>query len=96
MEAAARADARRVETEAWAVTQETTARVDAEAQRIRTEAEVDAVEARRTAARVYAEHPELMRLEELTTLKELAKTTTARLYLSFPGTGIAPPGTVRD
>ena len=47
-------------------------------------AETLALERRRSNAAAYAEHPALLRLEELATLRQLATNANARLYLSLP------------
>jgi len=47
-------------------------------------AETLALERRRTNAAAYTEHPALLRLEELATLRQLATNANARLYLSLP------------
>jgi len=43
-----------------------------------------ALERRRTNAAAYTEHPALLRLEELATLRQLATNAKKRLYLSLP------------
>ena len=55
----------------------------------RSQAEVQALEERRRLAAAYQEHPALLRLEELATLKELGQNANARLYLDFSGNGEA-------
>jgi hypothetical protein len=60
---------------------------DAEADKLRAQAEVEALEGRRRLAAAYDDHPALLRLEELAALKELAKNANARLYVDFPGNG---------
>jgi hypothetical protein len=51
------------------------------------EAETTALERRRTNAAAYSEHPALLRLEELASLRQLATNANARLYLTLPGEG---------
>jgi hypothetical protein len=66
------------------------ARSAAEATRLAVQAEMQALEERQKRASAYAAHPALLRLEELTTLRELARNANARLYVDFkekPGTG---------
>jgi regulator of protease activity HflC (stomatin/prohibitin superfamily) len=83
LEASARADAIRQEAAARAVATETAVN-----------AETLALERRRSNAQAYAEHPALLRLEELATLRQLAGNANARLYLSLPADGAkAPPKT---
>lgn len=53
-------------------------------------AETQALERRRSNAAAYADHPALLRLEELATLRQLATNANARLYLSLPGEPRAP------
>jgi hypothetical protein len=47
------------------------------------QAERQAVEERSKAAAAFAAHPALMRLEELSALRELGRNANARLYLDF-------------
>lgn len=59
------------------------ARSAAEATRLAVQAEIQALEERQKTASVYSTHPALLRLEELTTLRDLARNANARLYLDF-------------
>jgi regulator of protease activity HflC (stomatin/prohibitin superfamily) len=45
--------------------------------------ELAALEARAGKAKLYADHPNLMRLEELSTLRDLARNANARIRLDF-------------
>ena len=56
---------------------------EAEIQRIKTEADIQAVQSREQSAQAYSQHPALLRLMELETLRELAKTANARIYVNF-------------
>jgi hypothetical protein len=47
------------------------------------EAEVAALQERAKMAQEYVKHPALLRLEELATLRDLARNSNARLYLDF-------------
>jgi len=47
------------------------------------EAERAALEERSKAASAFTTHPALLRLEELTAIKELGKNANARIYLDF-------------
>jgi hypothetical protein len=50
---------------------------------------MQALEERQKMASAYRTHPALLRLEELMTLRDLARNANARLYLDFkekPGT----------
>lgn len=73
VKAAAATEAIRQEAAARAVATDTTVA-----------AETKALEKRRSNAAAYAEHPALLRLEELATLRQLATNANARLYLSLP------------
>jgi len=59
------------------------ARSTAEATRLTVQAEMQALEERQKMASAYSAHPALLRLEELATLRELARNANARLYLDF-------------
>lgn len=74
VQAAATADAMRQEAAARATATETAVA-----------AETIALERRRSNASAYAEHPALLRLEELAALRHLAANANARLYLSMTG-----------
>lgn len=71
-EAETRAEGLRLEAEA-----------DAEAQRLKTESEIAALKRLEETAAAYATHPALLRLRELDTMAEMAKSGNARLYLGF-------------
>jgi regulator of protease activity HflC (stomatin/prohibitin superfamily) len=83
IDAQARLETKRLEAEAQADAQRLTAQAEAEAQRIRTEAEIQALRAQEQAAQAYSTHPALLRLRELDTLHELARTANARIYIGF-------------
>jgi len=68
---------------ALAETARRTAEAEAEIQRVRTAGEMAALEARGASAKAYAQHPALLRLEELETLRELAHNGNARIYIGF-------------
>ncbi|HEU4386941.1 MAG TPA: slipin family protein [Blastocatellia bacterium] len=85
IEAEAKAEASRLETEALAKARKVAAEGEAEIHRIRTDAEIQALRERQQAADAYAAHPALMRLQELESLRELAKNGDARIYVSFDG-----------
>jgi regulator of protease activity HflC (stomatin/prohibitin superfamily) len=87
IEAQTRADAQRVQAQADAESAKTRAAAAAEGTRLAVQAEVQALEERRRLAAAYQEHPALLRLEELATLKELGQNANARLYLDFSGNG---------
>ncbi|HJZ93683.1 MAG TPA: SPFH domain-containing protein [Gemmataceae bacterium] len=85
IEAQTRADAQRVQAQAEAEAEKLRAEAGAEATRLAVQAEVQALAERQRLAAAYREHPALLRLEELATLKELAQNGNARLYLDFNG-----------
>ncbi len=90
IEAESKAEAQRVQSAASAdaTRQEATAR--AAAMETAVAAETLALERRRGNAAAYGEHPALLRLEELATLRQLAANANARLYLSLPGAEAKP------
>jgi hypothetical protein len=51
--------------------------------RIITKAEVDAMREKEQTASIYARHPALLRLTELETLRALATSANARIYIGF-------------
>jgi regulator of protease activity HflC (stomatin/prohibitin superfamily) len=83
IQAQAKAATQKVEAESRQEAQRLAAESDAEAQRIRTEADIRALRDREQAAQAYADHPALLRLRELETLKELARQANARIYIGF-------------
>lgn len=85
IEAQAKAASRRVEAEAQAEAQRAAAEAQAEVQRIATEAEIRALREREQAAAIYVQHPALLRLTELETLRDLSRSANARLYINFEG-----------
>jgi hypothetical protein len=50
---------------------------------------VRALQAREAAAAAYTRHPALLRQLELETLRELARSANARIYVDFNGRGKA-------
>jgi len=83
IEAQAKAEAQKLEGAARAESAKLAAQSEAEIQGLKTEAEVKALRERELAAKAYTTHPALLRLQELETLRELARTATARLYIGF-------------
>lgn len=83
IDAATQAEIRQVSVEAEEQAKRLRAQTEAEGMRIRTEADVDALQARAAAASVYRDHPALLRLTELETLRDLSQIATARLYIDF-------------
>lgn len=89
LKAQAEADAQRLRTETLVEARQREAEADAEAQRLRTTVAIEDLKAREEAASAYREHPSLLRLEELMTLRALGTQSNARLYISFDKA--APP-----
>jgi regulator of protease activity HflC (stomatin/prohibitin superfamily) len=83
IEAEARAQAFRMEAEAQAEAERLSAQNEAEVQRIQTEAEIRSLREREQAAQAYSTYPALLRVQELETLRELAHSANARIYVSF-------------
>ncbi|HEU4769482.1 MAG TPA: slipin family protein [Pyrinomonadaceae bacterium] len=83
LEAQSRFETQRLEAEANASAQRLRAQSEAESQRIQTEADILALRERAQAAQAYSSHPALLRLRELDTLRELARTANARIYIGF-------------
>jgi regulator of protease activity HflC (stomatin/prohibitin superfamily) len=83
IQAEAQAGVSRIEAEAAAQTMRLQSEAEASARKIRTEAETAALRDSEEAARAYSTHPALLRLRELETLKELAQSANARIYVGF-------------
>jgi len=83
IDAEAKTAVRRLEAAVQTEAQRQAAESEAEVQRIKTEADIQAVQSREQSAQAYSEHPALLRLMELETLRELAKTANARIYVNF-------------
>jgi regulator of protease activity HflC (stomatin/prohibitin superfamily) len=83
IEAEAKMTAKTKELEATAAAQRTAAEAEAAVVRIKTAAELNALREREQAAQAYSSHPALLRLRELETLGDLARSANARLYIDF-------------
>src|SRR5205814_1400152 len=83
IEAATKAESRRLEAEAEAGAQQVAAESAARQQQIRTEADIAALRLREAAAKAYEDHPALLRLTELETLRDLSRLASARIYIGF-------------
>jgi len=83
IEAEAKAEIHKTESESRAQAARLAAQTEAETRKVETEAEIEALRQREAAAAAYNEHPALLRLQELETLRELARTATARIYIGF-------------
>jgi regulator of protease activity HflC (stomatin/prohibitin superfamily) len=87
--AEAQAEISRIEAEALAQTLRLQSEAEAGARKIRNEAEIAALRDSEQSAKAYSANPALLRLRELETLKELARSSNARLYISFDRPGAA-------
>jgi len=83
LEAQSHLETQRIEAEATASAQRLLAEGNAESHRIQTEADILALRERAQAAEAYTSHPALLRLRELDTLRELARSANARIYIGF-------------
>lgn len=83
IDAQSKAEGQRLVAEAEAEGDRLKAQAAAERTRLAVHAETQALEERAKSAGVYAKHPELLRLEELTTLRELGRNGNARMYLDL-------------
>jgi regulator of protease activity HflC (stomatin/prohibitin superfamily) len=83
IESQARADAQRLQAQTEAEVALLSARSAAEATQLAVQAEMHALEERQKTASAYSAHPALLRLEEVTTLRDLARNANARLYVDF-------------
>jgi regulator of protease activity HflC (stomatin/prohibitin superfamily) len=87
IEAQTKAESQRVQAQADAEGARLKAQSAAEATRLAVHAEMQALEERSKMAASYTSHPALLRLEELTALRELARNANARIYLDFKEKG---------
>lgn len=83
IDAQARAEICKIEAEAQAAAHRLQAQAESDSERLRTERELHALEQTQQAAAALASTPALLRLRELDTLKELAKSANARIYIGF-------------
>jgi regulator of protease activity HflC (stomatin/prohibitin superfamily) len=83
IEAQTRAEKRRIEAETAEQEEQILARSEASAEQIRTEAEIRDLQARAEGAVAYTDHPVLLRMLELETLREMSKIASARIYIDF-------------
>jgi len=94
VEARTKADVQRIETQAAAETQRSQAEAKAaaqrlaaqgaaEVQRLETESEIRRLQERDRTAQAYSQHPALLRIVELETLRDLARNANARIYIGF-------------
>lgn len=87
IEAQTKTDAQRLAAQAEAESVLAHAQSAAAATRLAVQAELHALEERQKLATAYRDHPALLRLEELVTLRDLARNANARLYVDFKGEG---------
>lgn len=92
IEAKTRASAQKIQAEADAVTAMRKAESEVAAIRLKVQADREAAAERGQTADVYRDHPALLRLEELATLRELARNANARIYLDFKKRDEGPMG----
>jgi Membrane protease subunits, stomatin/prohibitin homologs len=83
IESQAKAEAQKLEAESRAASQRLAAQGDAEVQRLETDAEIRRLQERERTARAYSQHPALLRMLELETLRELGRNGNARIYIGF-------------
>ncbi len=83
IDALSKAEGQRLAAEADAESDRLKAQSAGERTRLAAQADTEALEQRAKSAAIYSKHPELLRLEELTTLRELARNGNARMYLDF-------------
>jgi regulator of protease activity HflC (stomatin/prohibitin superfamily) len=83
IEAQAKAEAQRLEADTKAAAQRLAAQGEAEIQQLQTETEIHRLQQRERTAAAYANHPALLRMVELETLRELGKNGNARIYIGF-------------
>jgi regulator of protease activity HflC (stomatin/prohibitin superfamily) len=85
IEAATKAEVQRSQAVAEADSVRTQAAARAEADRLAVTAELESLARRRELAGAFTEHPALLRLEELQTLRDLGRNANARIHLSLDG-----------
>jgi len=83
IETQAKLDAQRLQAQTEAEANLLKARSAAEAAQLAVQAEMQALVERQKMAGAYSTYPALLRLEELTALRDLARNANARLYLDF-------------
>lgn len=83
IEAQAKTETVRLEAESAAASRLAIAKAEAEAIQVQTTAEVQALRDREQAAEAYSTHPALLRLRELETLGEMARTAEVKILVGF-------------
>lgn len=90
LEARTKADTDRIAATSKAEAVRLAAEADADAERIRATAHVEALRLRSTNADAYAQHPALLRLQELESLAIVSRNAQARIYIGFDKHTAAP------
>jgi len=83
IESQAKAESQRAEAETRVAAQRLSAESEAEIQRLQTDSEVRRLQERERTAKAYTNHPALLRMLELETLRDLGKNGNARIYIGF-------------
>lgn len=83
IEAQAKTETVRLEAESAAASRLAIAKAEAEAITVQTTAEVQALRDREQAAQAYSTHPALLRLHELETLRNMARTAEVKMLVGF-------------
>jgi regulator of protease activity HflC (stomatin/prohibitin superfamily) len=83
IESQAKAEAQKLDAESRAAAQRLAAQGDSEVQRLETDSEIRRLQERERTARAYTQHPALLRMLELETLRELGRNGNARIYIGF-------------
>lgn len=83
IESQAKSEAQKLEAEARATAQRLAAQSDSEVKRLETDDEIRRLQERERTARAYSQHPALLRMLELETLRELGRNGNARIYIGF-------------
>lgn len=83
LQAESRTATQRLQAQAAAEIERIEAETEAEIQRVKTEADVRTLREREGAATAYTQHPALLRLIELETLREMSQMANARIYINF-------------
>jgi regulator of protease activity HflC (stomatin/prohibitin superfamily) len=83
LEAETQAEIRKIESATQAAATREQALADAQAAQIKTEAEIRTLTERANGAQAYVQHPVLLRLTELETLRQISLSSNARLYIDF-------------
>ncbi len=85
METQSKMETAKLEVEAKVEAARLAAESEAHIQRIKTESEISALREREQAAQAYSKHPALLRLMELETLRDISRSSNARIYIGFDG-----------